>query len=105
VFFNEGQRYWNVFGPVLKELIHKKQSFVYLSADKNNEGLKLNNEFCEAYYLGEINQSVFLLNQLKAKICVMTTPQIGILNLRRSKHVKHYCNLLHSPVNIHFYKK
>lgn len=105
VFFNEGQRYWNVFEPVLKELIDKKQSFVYLSADKNDEGLKLNNEFCEAYYLGGINQAVILLNRLKAEMCVMTTPQLGILTLKRSEQVKHYCNLLHSPVDIHFYKK
>ena len=48
VFFNEGQRYWNVFEPVLMELIKYKQPFVYLTADKNDSGLKLNNELCES---------------------------------------------------------
>lgn len=105
VFFNEGQRYWNVFEPVLMELIKNKQPFVYLTADKNDSGLKLNNELCESFYLGSINQSVILLNRLKAKMCVMTTPQLDILTLKRAKSVKHYCNLLHSPVDIHYYKK
>ena len=105
VFFSEGQRYWNVFEPVLKELIEKKQTFIYLTADKNDEGLKLNTDFCEVYYLGKINQAIIFLNQLKAKMCVMTTPQLDILTLKRSKYVNHYCNLMHSPVDIHFYKK
>ena len=105
VFFNEGQRFWNVFEPVLMELIKNKQTFVYLTADKNDSGLKIENELCEAYYLGSINQSVILLNRLKAKVCVMTTPQLDILTLKRSKGVSHYCNLLHSPVDIHYYKK
>jgi len=105
VFFSEGQRYWNVFEPVLKELIKKKQAFVYLTADKNDNGLNINSEFCESHYLGELNQAIIYLNRLRAEICVMTTPQLDILTLKRSKYVKHYCNLMHSPVDIHFYKK
>ena len=105
VLFNEGERYWNVFEPVLIELIKNKQSFIYLTADKNDSGLKLNNKLCEAHYCGNINQSIILLNRLKAKMCVMTTPQLDILTLKRSKNVTHYCYLFHSPVDIHYYKK
>ena len=105
VFFNEGERYWNVFEPVLIELIKNEQPFIYLTADKNDSGLKLNSKVCEAHYCGSINQSILLLNQLKAKMCVMTTPQLDILTLKRSKYVTHYCYLFHSPVDIHYYKK
>jgi len=34
----------------------------------------------------------------------MTTQQLDILTLKRSKGVSHYCNLLHSPVDIHYSK-
>jgi hypothetical protein len=104
VFFNEGQRYWHVFEPVLTELIKNNQTFVYLTSDKNDIGLKLDNEFTETYYCGSLNQSIILLNKLKAKMCVMTTQQLDILTLKRSKGVSHYCNLLHSPVDIHYSK-
>jgi len=58
VFFNEGQRYWHVFEPVLTELIKNNQTFVYLTSDKNDIGLKLDNEFTETYYCGSLNQSI-----------------------------------------------
>jgi len=105
VFFTEGQRYWNVFEPVVKALIEKEQPFVYITADENDEGLKLNNGLCEAHYIGGMKQAIVILNRLKARVCVMTTPQLDIVSLRRSKDVSHYCFLPHSPVDIHYYKK
>ena len=41
VFFSEGQRYWNVFEPVLLKLIEEKQPFVFLTADENDKGQEL----------------------------------------------------------------
>ena len=37
VFFNEGKNYWNVFKPVLDELITNKQKFIY---HKKSHGYK-----------------------------------------------------------------
>jgi len=106
VFFNEGKNYWNVFKPVLLELIRIEKDFIYLSADKNDPGLnELNSSCMTSHYLGNMKQSLFLLSRLKADLLVLTTPQLGILQLKRSKDVRHYCHILHAPIDIHTYKK
>ncbi|GAB5552438.1 MAG: CDP-glycerol glycerophosphotransferase family protein [Saprospiraceae bacterium] len=105
VFFSEGKAYWRVYEPVLAELIKRKQKVVYLSADKEDKGLSIASEYVESHYLGKIRQAIFILNQLKAKMCVMTTPQLDVIALKRSKHIQHYCHIIHSPTDIHAYKK
>lgn len=105
VFFSEGKSYWRVYKSVVLELIRTKQDFVYLSADKEDEGLSLTSDFAEAHYIGNIKKAIFVLNQLKAKVCVMTTPQLDVIALKRSKDVEHYCHIIHSPTDIHAYKK
>jgi len=105
VLFSEGKAYWRVYKPVVQELINNKQFFVYLSADKDDEGLSITSEYAEAHYIGNIRQAIFILNQLKAKMCVMTTPQIDVIALKRSKYIGHYCHIIHSPTDIHAYKK
>ncbi len=105
VFFNEGRNYWNVFKPIVEKLIKQKQEFVYLSADKNDPGLNINSQYCEPIFIGKMQQAVFFLNRIKAKMCVTTTPQLDVIAFKRSKEVKHYCYLNHSFVDIHAYKK
>jgi len=105
VFFSEGKNYWNVFRPVLDELIKQNQKFVYLTADKQDPGLQMDSEYCSSHYLGNINQAFFVLNKLKAKMCVTTTPQLDILTWKRSKNVDHYCYISHAPMDIHANKK
>ncbi len=105
VFFSESNAYWSVFKPVVIEMVNNKQNFVYLSADKNDEGLSITSEYVEAYYLGNIIRAIFILNRLKAKMCVMTTPQLDVIALKRSKYIEHYCHIIHAPTDIHAYKK
>ncbi|GAA4322437.1 hypothetical protein [Flaviaesturariibacter amylovorans] len=105
VFFSEGKNYWKVFQPVVEELVGRKQKVVYLTADKQDAGLALSSEYYSAHYLGDIRQSIYFLNRLKARLCIMTTPQLDVIALRRSRNVKHYSHLIHSPTDIHAYKK
>lgn len=106
VFFNEGKNYWKVFKPVLQEFERHNHHFVYITADSDDPGIaELNPEICEVVVLKNIQHSIVVLNRIKANMVVMTTPQLDILHLKRSKHVKHYCHILHSPVDIHTYEK
>ncbi|WGK70344.1 CDP-glycerol glycerophosphotransferase family protein [Candidatus Haliotispira prima] len=105
VFYSEGAKYWKVFKPVLDELLRKEQEFVFLSSDTNDPGLTyIQNKGITAHYIGEMQQAIFFLNKLKADICVITTPQLGVLQLKRSKNVRHYSHITHSPIDIHSYK-
>lgn len=105
VIFSEGKNYSRVFSPVVEELIKREVKFAYLTADKNDPLLQIASPFLESHYIGPIKQAIIFMNTLKAKMCVMTTPQLDILTLKRSKHVLHYCHLIHSPTDIHAYKK
>lgn len=105
VLFNEGRNYWNVFSPVINHFIAKQQPIIYLTADENDPGLNLNSPFVSTQFIGEMKQAVHFLARLKASVCVMTTPQLDVVSLKRSKHVLHYSYLQHSCVDIHAYKK
>ncbi len=54
--------------------------------------------------IGNDNKAFARLNALEADICIMTTPQLGVLQLKRSKAVKHYCHILHSLPHIDIYE-
>ncbi|OQY35536.1 MAG: hypothetical protein B6241_01130 [Spirochaetaceae bacterium 4572_59] len=105
VIYNEGNNYWHVFKPLVEALCKAGVHFNYLSSDKDDHCREIDSEYCNFLYLGDINKSIIMLNHIKAKIVVMTTPQLEILKLRKSRYVKHYCHLLHAPVDIHTYKK
>ena len=105
VFFSEGKSYWRVYKPIINALIKNKQKVIYLSAEQGDEGLTTSSEYVKSYYLGNIKQAIFTLNRLKARICVLTTPQLDVVALKRSKSVEHYCHVIHSPTDIHAYKK
>ncbi len=105
VFFNEGKNYWNVFQPIIQELVEREISFVYLTADSDDPGLNLDSPHVQAVNLRSIQRATLVLNRLKADTVVMTTPQLGTLFLKRSKSVRHYCHLLHAPTDIRGYKK
>jgi CDP-Glycerol:Poly(glycerophosphate) glycerophosphotransferase len=105
VFYSEGKNYWNVFKPVIDELVKAKQPMVYLTSDNDDPGLNYNSELLDSHYLGSITYSIACLNKLKADTVVMTTPQLGVLMLKRSPHVRHYAHLLHAPTDIHTYEK
>ena len=105
VFFSEGKKYWSVFKPVIENLVNKKVSLVFLSADSNDPGLKFLSKHISSHYIGNMNTAINFLNKIKASMLVTTTPQLDILQWKRSKNVFHYCYINHSPVDIHSYKK
>ena len=108
VIFSEGCHYWPVFEPVCAELLNRGQSFVYLTAGKDDPGLDClaqSGDQARALYLGRLNSAIYTMNRLKAKMCVMTTPQLDIMQLKRSPHVGHYCHVMHSPSDVHTYEK
>lgn len=105
VFYSEGKQYWNVFKPIIESLADRKVKTLYLSSSEDDPGLKYKSSYLDSRYLGGMAQSWVTLNNLQADLVVMTTPQLDIMTLKRSKRVKHYCHVLHSPTDIHSYRK
>ncbi len=112
VFYCEGRQYWFCFKPIIDVLIDKKISFEYLTSDEQDPGLSYlsrsidtNVPVCyTARYIGTGNKAFTYLNLLEAEVCVLTTPGLDVLQIRRSKGVKQYVHVMHAPTDIHLYK-
>ncbi len=104
VFYSEGGQYWHTFSPVIRELHDRGISCSYLSSDENDEGLQFSSPHIHTEYIGRGNRAYTRLNLLKAGVCVMTTPNLDTLQIRRSKGVSHYTHIVHAPTDIHLYK-
>ncbi len=95
VFYNEGEQYFTTFYPVLEECQKRGLNFTYLYSDENDSVAK-QLEGNDTHYIDKGNKAFFHLNTLQAKMCIMTTPGLDVLQIKRSKGVNHYCHLSHS---------
>ena len=103
-FYSEGGQYWNVFLPVIEALETQGVSCAYLTSAKNDPGLEYESEFVSPRYIGGLAQTAVYLSHLKVKLLATTTPQIDVLNLKRSPDIAHYAHIIHSPVDVHNYR-
>ncbi len=104
VFYSEGGQYWNTFAPILRAFHSQGISCTYLSSDKEDPGLTFESDMVHTKYIGKGNKAFFHLNLLKADVCALTTPNLDVLQIRRSKQVKHYAHIIHAPTDLHLYK-
>lgn len=104
VFYCEGRQYWPTFRPVLEAMERLGQKAVYLASDADDPGLAREWQHITTRCIGMGNRGFAVLNMLEADICVMTTPGLDVLQIRRSPGVKHYSHLAHSCTDMAFYK-
>lgn len=104
VFYSEGGHYWTTFKPVIEDLLKAGIECSYYSSDRKDNGLKFNSPKLETMFIGEGQYSQMSLNHLNAKILVMTTPQLDVLHLKRSKDVNYFVHIIHSPIDIFKYR-
>ncbi|MBI9066755.1 MAG: CDP-glycerol glycerophosphotransferase family protein [Salinivirgaceae bacterium] len=105
IFYSEGKQYWSVFLPVIKALENKKVPCAYLTSDKDDPGLKYQAENYASKFIGNLTMTSVYLNKLKAKFVGMTTPQLDVMMIRRSKNVQHYGHIVHAPIDVFTYRK
>lgn len=104
VFYSEGGHYWRTFKPILEALDKKGIESLYLTSCEDDEGLNFKSDYISARYIGDGNRAYIYLNTLEAEVCATTTPGLDVLQIRRSKGVKHYAYIPHSPIDMGKYK-
>lgn len=104
VFYSEGKQYWNVFQPLVEEASRRNIPATYFTSDKEDPGLTANLEGIEAKFIGSGREAYYVLNRLNADVVVMTTPGLDVLEIKRSKNVKHYVHVTHSAGGVSGYK-
>lgn len=105
IFYSEGKQYWPVFKPVIQALEKKNVPCAYISSDDKDPGLEYSSELYGSKYLGNLTMTSVYLNKLKAKFVGMTTPQLDVMMIRRSKKVDHYGHIVHAPIDVFTYRK
>lgn len=114
VFYSEGKQYHNVFKPILEYLDSHSYPYTYLTSSQedlepylaNLEQIKAKNPHAEFEYIGasDSNKAIARLNSLRADIVLMSTPQLDVLQIKRSKGVKHYSHIIHSLPHVDIYE-
>ena len=105
VFYSESKVYWNVFCPVLENLDKYGKKCIYLTSSNDDAGLSYKADNIKSKYIGEGVKAATYLNNVKADILIMTTPQLDVLTLKKSKKVKHYSYIFHAPTDVGIYAK
>ena len=104
VFYSEGHQYWNTFKPVIDEFNRRGVPCTYLTSDAKDPGLLCTSELVATKFIGTGSKAHRYLSFLEADVCAMTTPGLDVLQIKRSKGVKHYAHLIHSPTDTANYK-
>ncbi len=102
VLYSEGSQYADLFMPLLRELELRRQPCLYLTGSQSDPSLSLASDTIQVKYIGLKAGAWTLLKNLRADVCVMTTPGLDVLQIKRSKKVKHYAHIIHSPTDKSF---
>jgi hypothetical protein len=95
VFYCEGPQYWNNFKPIL-EVLHKRGvEATYLTSSLDDPGLEFKSGVIESQYIGQGTKAYAHLQILEADVLAMTTPGLDVLQIKRSRRVKHYAYIQH----------
>ena len=88
---------------IIRELQNRDQKVCYLTSSKDDPILKNKNKNIRVFYIGdsEIEKMNFFL-RLKAKVLIMTMPDLGSYHIKRSKEFPvHYIYTFHSMNSTH----
>ena len=96
VIYSEGKQYYCVFKPIIDEFEKRKIPLMYYTSSEDDLFFEDKYEYIKGEYIGKGNKAYFKLAFLNADICLMTTPQLDVLQLKRSKNVKYYVHIFHA---------
>lgn len=104
VIYAEEKRYWMFFKPVLDEFESRQTEVLYLTSSEDDPVFTSPYSFVKGKYIGQGNKAFAYLNFLSADIVLATTPDLDVLQWKRSKTVKHYCHMIHAISGLMFYR-
>jgi len=104
VIYAEDKRYWVFFIAILDEFEAKQIEILYLTSSIDDPVFSSNYSYIKGKYIGHGNKAFAYLNFLSADIVLTTTPDLDVLQWKRSKTVKHYCHLIHAVGGASFYR-
>jgi hypothetical protein len=102
VFYSEGKNYWVHLEGLIKELLNNYDiPICFISSNENDPGLALEHPRYKSFEIDEGWIRNWLFENIETDIMVMTMPDIGQYQVKRSKYPVHYVYLQHSLVSKH----
>jgi hypothetical protein len=95
VIYAEDKRYWAYFESVLGEFEARQTELLYLTSSKDDPIFSSNYNYIKGKYIGRGNSAFAYLNFLPAAFVLTTTPELDVLQWKRSKTVRHYSHYVH----------
>jgi hypothetical protein len=96
VIYAEDKRYWVFFKVILDEFESRRIELLYLTSSIDDPVFSSGFNYIKGKYIGQGNKAFAYLNFLSADFVLATTPDLDVLQWKRSKTVKHYCHLIHA---------
>lgn len=96
IIYSEGSQYFNVFKSIVIELLNKNIKIIYYTSSEDDPIFEIKNEYLYSEFIGKGNKAYARLNMIEADICLMTTPNLDVFQLKRSKAVKKYVHIVHA---------
>jgi CDP-glycerol glycerophosphotransferase (TagB/SpsB family) len=104
VIYAEDKRYWLFFKPILDEFETRQTEVLYLTTSSDDPVFSVESDYIKGKYIGQGNKAFAYLNLLSANIVLATTPDLDVLQWKRSKNVNHYCHIIHAASGSTLYR-
>lgn len=102
VIYSEGKNYWSYIGGLLQKTLELSDIDVcYVTSSKTDPGLKVEHPRLKTFIIGEGFVRDWMFANIDTDVMVMTMPDIGQYQVKRSSHPVHYVYVQHSLVSLH----
>jgi hypothetical protein len=96
ILYAEDKRYWVFFKLILDEFEKRQITVLYLTSSADDPVFSSNYNYVKGKYIGKGNKAFAYLNFLSADVILSSTPDLDVLQWKRSKTVRHYCHIIHA---------
>jgi len=101
-FYSEGQNYWSYLGGLLQTVLETSDiDICYVTSSNNDPGLNLKHSRLKTFVIGEGFVRDWMFANMDTDIVVMTMPDLGQYQVKRSSFNVEYIYVQHSLVSLH----
>lgn len=100
-FYSEGKVYWVHLEGLVKQLLESGEAVSYISSGDDDPGLQLQHPNYSVYHTDESWIRNWLFENLNCELLIMTMPDLGQYQIKRSRNAVHYVYVQHSLVSLH----
>jgi len=102
VFYAEDYSSWTYFEPIVRELTGARgRQICYVTSRKDDQVLDLHGEGIRTFCIGSGTVRTAFFSSLEADVMVMTMPDLGAYQIKRSRGSVHYVYVYHSLISSH----